>query len=147
MEYKNGEQCPRFDFLLAGSVGCKNCKCRVMDTEDGVDCDYSQVPNCEPLFKKGDYAYRIISHIGLRVEREKVRVAKWDANHWEYVFGREQRSYRAYATEKEAYEALCKIQLDTLVKNAQILKNNMEKCGLSLTPGDVEKLLIGSQEK
>ena len=129
-------KCPCYTWLKGDSHNYENCKlcycCEGFSPDDKqVYCDYSQTPNCEPEFKKGDYAYRV-GHIGeYYVEKVKVRNAVWVNNHWEYQFGREMHLYRGYKTEEEALKTLCKYEVEYLGKRLKQLKNNMEKCGLS----------------
>ena len=112
---------------------CKYCNCCEGFSPDNkqVYCNYSQVPNCEAEFKKGDYAYRVVYISEYYVEKVKVRNAIWVNNHWEYQFGRERHYDRAYKTEEEALKIACKYESEELGERLKRLKNNMEKCGLS----------------
>ena len=130
-------KCPCYTWLKGDSHNYENCKhcdcCEGFSPDDKqVYCDYSQTPNCEPEFKKGDYAYRV-AYISLEnyVEKAKVRNPIWVKNHWEYQFGRERHHYRGYKTEDEALKIVCEHEAKSLAKRLTRLKNDMEKLGLN----------------
>lgn len=99
-----GTVCPCFNWLKANEENCKNCMCCEGFSPDNTQtyCNYSQLPNCEPEFKKGDYAYRVQYLVSYyTVDKVKVRNSIWVKNHWEYQFGREQHHYPGYKTKNK----------------------------------------------
>lgn len=140
-------KCPCYNWVNAEHFQCDTCDCCEGFSPDDkeVYCNYSQVPNVEPDFKKGDMAYRITHCCGMHsgwVQKEKVRNAVWQRNHWEYQFGREQHCYPGYKTEKDAYAVLCKEEVKLLKQDVERFKQNIAKSGLSLEDFK-ETLLIG----
>lgn len=138
MEVLFGQKCPAYNFVMADDSHCKYCICRVSDLPNGIDCNYSQVPNCEPEFRKGDLAYRIYQGY---VERAKVREAVWNKNHWEYRFGREQYKYGVYKTRKEAEEARCRNKVREVLILVKDIKETSERWGISLSDLDLPQIL------
>mgnify|MGYP003305218066 CR=1 FL=1 len=131
-----GTVCPCYSWVKVGTQHCENCPCFEGFSPDNTQtyCNYSQLPNCEPEFKKGDYAYRIEAGItmGDYVTKDKVRNSIWVRNHWEYQFGREQHHFPGYKTEEEALKIVCQDEVKKLNNRLKELKRKMEKCGLSL---------------
>ena len=131
-------KCPCYNWLVGDEHNYERCKCcdcceGFTPNETQVYCNYSQVPNCEPEFKKGDYAYRIDNLMGnYCVERVKVRNAIWRLNHWEYQFGRERHLFRGYKTEREALEVVCQNEVKDITERIKRLKKDMERCGLNI---------------
>lgn len=127
--------CPCFNWVEANHKQCDTCSCceGFSPNDTQVYCNYSRVPNCEPIFKKGDIAYRITYYSVLhpQVEKGKIRNPIWKRNHWEYQFGREQHCYQAYATKEEALKVLCEEEVEHIGNRLLELKKNMGRCGLN----------------
>ena len=103
-----GTQCPAYDCWTCGTDRygidhcnyCDGCKAHLAV---GVECGYSQKPNCVPKFKVGQKVYRFF-HLD-SYNQAVIRKVEWDGKfQWEYTFQRERTPYpenRVFATRQE----------------------------------------------
>lgn len=124
---KKGEKCPCYEWNKVDD-SCKYCQGYNGVFEDGVDCKYSQIPNKEPKFKKGEILYYLEYHD--IVSQDSIRDLKWDGFNWNYYFGRKRNPTTEeyiFSSRLKGEEKIIRNEAETLYKKLSVFKQRYGK--------------------